>query len=227
MNELTRSHLISLLEQSTRTKKRPFPEPDGFSVHPRAHAHPQSRRPVVPNFRSDFALSPVTTSNLPHPVPPKQRTTQRVRPPLPVVTGQDALVPNENIPAPVLTRILSPPPAPVPIPISRSSNSTKVLNPPRLFSPPPRPCTPPKNLAEPDLSKFSHGPSRPSKPVSRTRIALATDVWTDGGKADLLGLALEQHGVQHATPTEKAVRRGLEVSPRKAGGIGKEIRYAR
>jgi len=81
----------------------------------------------------------------------------------------------------------------------------------------------------PDLSKFlspSDEPPRPSKPVSRTRIALATDLWTEGGRADLLGLTLEQHGVPYATPTEKAIRRGLEVSPRKAG-IGKEIRYAR
>jgi len=62
--------------------------------------------------------------------------------------------------------------------------------------------------------------------MSRTRIALATNLWTEGGRADVLALTLEQNGVPYATPMEKAVRRGLEVSPRKAG-IGKEIRYVR
>jgi len=62
--------------------------------------------------------------------------------------------------------------------------------------------------------------------VSETFIARATDLWTQGGRADVLGLTLVQNGVQHATPFEKAVRRGLEVSPRKVG-IGKEIRYPR
>ena len=202
-------------------------------------------------MRSDFALSNVTSSNLPHAGPSprkqkqKQKQTLRERPfhvvdldcrpqndSLRSRSARDALVPKENAPAVDLTRILSPPPppVPVPVPVPHPSNSTKILSPPRLFSPPPRPSTPPKNLAEPDLSKFlspSHGPSRRSKPVSRTRIALATDLWTDGGRADLLGLTLEQDGAQYATRMEKAVRRGLEVSPRKVGGIGKEIRYTR
>ena len=198
-------------------------------------------------MRSDFTLSNVTSSNLPHaglsPCKQKQKQTLRERPfhvvdldcrsqndSLRSRSARDALVPKENAPAVDLTRILSPPPPPVPVLVPHSSNSTKILSPPRLFSPPPRPSTPPKNLAEPDLSKFlspSHGPSRRSKPVSRTRIALATDLWTDGGRADLLGLTLEQDGAQYATRMEKAVRRGLEVSPRKVGGIGKEIRYAR
>ncbi|KAF8272709.1 hypothetical protein EI94DRAFT_1717754, partial [Lactarius quietus] len=55
---------------------------------------------------------------------------------------------------------------------------------------------------------------RPSTPP-RT-----TDVLTE---AELLGLTLVRDG---ATPIEKAIRRGLEVTPRKAGA-GKEIRYTR
>jgi len=142
---------------------------------------------------------------------------------------QDALVPKENVPTVCPTRVLSPPHTGPSLPVLHASKSTKIMEPPRLSSPPPRPSTPPRNLTMPDLSKFlspSDEPPRPSKPVSRTRIALATDLWTEGGRADLLGLTLEQHGVPYATPTEKAIRRGLEVSPRKAG-IGKEIRYAR
>jgi hypothetical protein len=182
-----------------------------------------------------------------HPGPSnKQKQTARTRP-LPVVdlerdcrpvtvrpndplrsrSAQDALVPIENVPALGSIRAFSP--LPLPLPALHPSSSTKILEPPRLSSPPPRPCTPPKNMAAPDLSRFLsalHDPPRPSKPVSRTRIALATDLWTEGGRADVLALTLEQHGVQYATPMEKAVRRGLEVSPRKAG-IGKEIRYPR
>jgi hypothetical protein len=216
----------------------------GTSSHPPPQA-PQARR--VPNFRSDFTVSRASSSDVPHPGPSSnQKQTPRKRH-LPIVdlersaphcrpatahplhsrSTQDALIPIENAPALGPIRVFSPPP--LPSPVQHYSNSTKILEPPRLSTPPPRPCTPPKNVAAPDLSRFhspSHDPPRPSKPVSRTRIALATDLWTEGGRADVLALTLEHNGVQYATPMEKAVRRGLEVSPRKAG-IGKEIRYAR
>jgi hypothetical protein len=236
---------LSLLQHFIQSKKRRFPVPDGFSVQPKPATQPPQSRRAVPNFRSDFAaLSHVTTSNLPHPGPSKQKQKQTARSrPLGVVDLErhpkndsprsrpvhDALALNENIPAPGSTRVLSPPPPPVPVTALHAPKSTKILSPPILFSPAPRPSTPPKNVIEPDLSKFlspSHGPSRPSKPVSSTRLARAGDLWTDGGRADLFGLTLEQHGVPFQTPMEKAVRRGLEVSPRKTGGIGKEIRYA-
>jgi len=230
------------LEQCPPTKRRRFPKPDGFVVHPTASPHPPQARPrTAPKFRSDFALSESTSSNVPHPVPSKQRQTSRTRA-WPVVdfersvldhrpdtirqNGPPLLVPNENLPALGPTRVLSPPPPP--LPVLHTPTSTKILRPPRLSSPPPpRPSTPPRDLAAPDLLKFrspSHAPPRPSKPVSETFIARATDLWTQGGRADVLGLTLEQNGVQHATPFENAVRRGLEVSPRKVG-VGKEIRY--
>jgi hypothetical protein len=238
------------IEQFTPNKQPRFPVPDGFTRPLRTSPHsPQTRR--VPNFHSDFTLSRASSSDLPHPAPStKQKQKARTRP-LPVVdlervahdcrpvtnrtneplrprsAQQDALVPIENVPALGSTRVFSPPP--MPLLIQRPSSSTKILEPPRISSPPPRPCTPPKNLAAPDLSRFMptlHDPPRPSKPVSRTRIALATDLWTEGGRADVLALALELHGVPYATPMEKAGRRGLEVSPRKSG-IGKEIRHAR
>ncbi|KAI0255430.1 hypothetical protein BJV78DRAFT_1175301 [Lactifluus subvellereus] len=137
---------------------------------------------------------------------------------------RDAFVPDENAPSIASKRVIPPPILPLP-----AVPSTKVMEPPRFQDPPQRPSTPPKCVGAPDLTRFlspSRDPPRPSKPISRTRIALATDLWTEGGRADLLGLALEQHGVQHATPMEKAVRRGLQVSPRKVG-IDKEIRYVR
>jgi hypothetical protein len=244
VTELARSPSIDI--QQSRNPR--FPVPDGFSVQAKPPAQPSQSRRTVPNFRSDFALSRVTTSNLPHPGPSKQQQKQTPRSrPLSVVDlerhpknnsprpcpAQDSdpftLVPNENVPATGSTRILSPPLPPVSV-LAPHAKSTRILNPPILFSPTPRPSTPPKTLVEPDLSKFlspSHGPSRPSKPVSSTRLARAGDLWTDGGRADLFGLTLEQHIVPFATPMDKAVRRGLEVSPRKAGGLGREIRYAR
>lgn len=199
-------------------------------------------------MRSDFDLSPSLALARPS---KKQKQTPRRTHPLSVIDlerpvpdrqngplrSASALqhtlqAPNEkNVSTLSSTRILSPPPPPLPVQHS-SKKSTKILQPPRLPNPPgpPRPSTPPKNVAAPDLSTFLsplHDPLRPSKPMSRTHIALATDLWTEGGRADLLGLTLEQDGVQYATPTDKVVQRGLEVSPRKVGGIGKEIRYVR
>ncbi|KAI9512140.1 hypothetical protein F5148DRAFT_1165569, partial [Russula earlei] len=203
-------------ESSVPTNKKPrFPTPNGFTIHARPSPHPPQTRPA-PKFRSHFTPSDSTSLNVPH-APFKQKQASKTRP-LPVVK---ALFPNEIVPALASRRILSPPLPVLP--------STKILEPPRLSSMPPRPSTPPTNLAAPDLSKFLspvYPPPRPSKPVSNMRIARATDLWTQGGRADLLGLTLEQHGVQDATPFEKAIQRGLEVSPRKAG-MGKEIRYVR
>ena len=139
---------------------------------------------------------------------PKQRETNKAR-------RRQVVVNLEGLRTAVVpTRVLSPPqPSKLTV--------TKVIKPPTLHAPPtnlPAPAT------TPDLSKFLF--PRPSKPIFETRIALATDPWTEGARADLLALTLEQNGVQHFTPIEKAVRRGLQVSPRKAGGgIGKEIRY--
>jgi len=120
-------------------------------------------------------------------------------------------------------------PPPLHFQVTHSSKFTKIIEPPKIPNPHPRPSTPPRSLTTPNLTSFlspSRVPPRPSKPVSSTHIARATDVLTDSGRAELLGLTLTQHGVQPATPMEKEVRKGLEVTPRKPGG-GKEIRYMR
>jgi hypothetical protein len=231
-----------LLEQCLPNKKPRFPQPNGFTPQPRTSAHlPQARR-QVPNFRSEFTLSHGSSRNLPS-GPSMQKQIIRTRP-LQVVNleslvfddrtsakdplrSRDAFIPDENAPSIASPRVISPPVPP--LPAMALSKPSKVMEPPRFHGPPQRPSTPPKSLAAPDLTRFlspSHDHPRPSKPISRTRIALATDLWTEGGRADLLGLALEQHGVQHATPIEKAIRRGLQVSPRKVG-IDREIRYVR
>ncbi|KAH9976627.1 hypothetical protein BGW80DRAFT_1289494 [Lactifluus volemus] len=96
------------------------------------------------------------------------------------------------------TRVLSPPPQP-----PTTLTVTKVIKPPALHVPPTN-LPVPVPATTPDLSK----------------IALATDPWTEGARADLLALTLEQNGMQHFTPIEKVIRRA-------GGGIGKEIRYLR
>jgi hypothetical protein len=155
----------------------------------------------LPNFSSDFT--------------PNQRETTKTRH-RQVIVNLESL---RRTPA-LSTRVLSPPPQP-----PTTLTVTKVIKPPVLHVPPTN-LPVPVPATTPDLSKFLS--LRPSKPISETRIALATDPWTEGARADLLALTLEQNGMQHFTPIEKAIRKGLQVSPRKAGGgIGKEIRYLR
>ena len=112
-------------------------------------------------------------------------------------------------------------PSAPPVNNEKVTTVAKIREPPNIRNTHPRPSTPPRSLPPPNLSSFL--PSRPSKPLSSTHIARATNVLTDSGRAELLGLTLVRDG---ATPMEKAVRRGLETTPRKAG-VGKEIRYTR
>jgi hypothetical protein len=197
--------------------KRSFPQFDGsISTHPRPHP---PRPPPI--FRSDFgnALSdsprPKQRARTQHgPVVPLEssvpdRPLRQIDPPRP--SAVEAAPVNSTTAAPPVV-VLSPPPLHLPV-----AKSTKIIAPP---IPHPRPSTPPRSL---NLTSFISLPPRPSKPVSSTHIARATDVLTDSGRAELLGLTLVRDG---ATSMEKAVRRGLEVTPRKAGA-GKEIRYTR
>jgi len=199
----------------SRIPKRTFPQFDGsLSTPPRAHP---PRHP--PNFRSDFgnALSDPPrpkqrARTQPGPVVPLEslvpdRPLRQIGPPRP--SAVEAAPVNATTAAPV---VVLPPPLLQPV-----AKPTKIIVPP---IPHPRPSTPPRTR---DLTSFISLPPRPSKPVSSTHIARATDVLTDSGRAELLGLTLVRDG---ATPMEKAVRRGLEATPRKAGA-GKEIRYTR
>jgi hypothetical protein len=171
-----------------------------------AQPEEESKRRRLPNFNSDFTTT-------------KQRETTKTRPRKVIVNLEGFRTPVPPIPTAVPTRVLSPP---LQLP---KLTVTKIIKPPTLHAPPTNlPASVP--APTPDLSKFLS--LRPSKPIFETKIALATDPWTEGARADLLALTLEQNGVQHFTPIEKAVCKGLQVSPRKAGGgIGKEIRYLR
>ncbi len=243
------SHL-ALLTFSSRAespnKKPRFPQFDGTpTTPPRSHLPRSRQRPI---FRSDFASPGVSQRNTPSD-PPRQKQRARTQPG-PVVPLESpvpdshtrpirqidpprpsaveaAPVNDENATTAAPVGVLSPPP--LHPPVTHSSRSNKVIEPPKIPNAHPRPSTPPRSLTTPNLTSFlspSRVPPRPSKPVSSTHIARATDVLTDSGRAELLGLTLAQDGVQPATPMEKAVQRGLEVTPRKAGA-GKEIRYTR
>ncbi|KAH9052033.1 hypothetical protein EDB83DRAFT_2395869 [Lactarius deliciosus] len=211
---------------------------------------PRSRpsRPQRPDFRSDFASQGVNQRNTPSD-PPRRKQQVRTQPvsvvPLegPVAGShtrpicqidpprpsavEAAPVNDENASTAAPVSVLSPPPLRrLHQPVAHSSKSTKVIEPPNILSTHQRPSTPSRSFTTPNPTSFrtpSRVPPRPSKPVSSTHIARATDVLTDNGRAELLGLTLVQDG---ATPMENAVRRGLEVTPRKAGA-GKEIRYTR
>jgi hypothetical protein len=190
--------VVSRLPTMSRTK-RTFPQFDGSQTTP-PRPHPPRPPPV---FRSDFGGSQPSDSPR-----RKQRAVvplRQIEPPRPSAV-ETAPVNNENA---TTAAVLAPPPV------------TKIIEPPNIHKTHPRPSTPPRGLTAPNLLPPSR--SRPSKPVSSTHIARATDVLTDSGRAELLGLTLVRDG---ATPMEKAVRRGLESTPRKAG-IGKEIRYTR
>ena len=216
----------------------PFPQFDGSpTTPPRYHPHRSQQPPV---FRSDFGISQRDAPS--DPPRPKKRTRTQFGPVVPLESPvparplrqidpprqsavEAAPVNDENATTAAPVGVLSPPP--VRLPVTRPSKSTKIISPPRIRKPHPRPSTPPRSLTTPNLTSFlspSRVPPRPSKPISSTYIARATDVSTDSGRAELLGLTLV---MDDATPMEKAVRRGLEVTPRKAAGPGKEIRYTR
>ncbi|KAH9057621.1 hypothetical protein EDB87DRAFT_1630436, partial [Lactarius vividus] len=218
-------------------KPRLLPQFNGTSTTP-----PRSRvpRPQHPDFRSDFASPGANQRNIPSdpprrrvriqpgPVVPLEalvpgghtRPIRQIDPPRPSAV-EAAPVNDENVSTAAPVSVLSPPP--LHQPVTHSSKSTKVIEPPKIPNAHPRPSTPPRSLTTPNPISFLSIPLRPSKPVSSTHVARATDVLTNSGRAELLGLTLAQDG---ATPMENAVRRGLEVTPRKAGA-GKEIRYTR
>lgn len=218
--------------ESPNKKIRLLPKFDGTSP-------PRSRpsRPQRPDFRSDFASQGVNQRNTPFdpprrkqqvrtqpgpvipsegPVPSHTRSIRQIDPPRPSAV-EAAPVNDENSSTAAPVSVLSPPP----LPVTDSSKSKKVIEPPKILSAHPRPSTPSRTLIS--FHTPPRVPPRPSKPVSSTHIARATDVLTDSGRAELLGLTSAQDG---ATPMENAIRRGLEVTPRKAGA-GKEIRYTR
>ena len=153
--------------------------------------------------------------------------------------------------APTL-RVLKPPPMPLPKPAMLDSTHKKltslVSRPPISLLPKddqtrltsitalkPRPVTPPpnkklqplKSMAPPPLPGPTRLPASEMKTIFTTNVALATDIRSESGQAEVLSLYLQQHGHGFVDPTEREMRRGLETSPEKLSKYTKNAKFAR
>ncbi|KAI0309483.1 hypothetical protein OF83DRAFT_1179575 [Amylostereum chailletii] len=140
------------------------------------------------------------------------------------------------LPAPAAP-VSAPRPPAFPLGAPASAPVMKLLVKPPQYRPPApveRPSTPP--LLRPITRPIAFEPPRaatakrvPMKAIS----AFAADVGSAGGKADVFGMFLRQHGVRFVSEGERELGRGLEVSPEKlkggggSGGSGGGARYLR
>ncbi|THH06204.1 hypothetical protein EW146_g9689 [Bondarzewia mesenterica] len=103
--------------------------------------------------------------------------------------------------------------------------------------PPPRPdIVVPKRIGQSVVSADRNSASIKTKPLSAHAHAwcsveaseinfknshpLVTDIRSEGGTAEVLGLFLQQHGTGYTSVGDRELSRGLELSPQKAGGSG-------
>ncbi|PCH43037.1 hypothetical protein WOLCODRAFT_153089 [Wolfiporia cocos MD-104 SS10] len=103
----------------------------------------------------------------------------------------------------------------------------------RLVRPPSPPASkvPLKSaVAPPSYSSIpgsSRVPAHKLKSIFETNVARATDINSEHGAAELLGLYLQQHGHGHVDPLEREIQRGLGQSPEKKAKTTKNERYFR
>jgi hypothetical protein len=199
--------------------------PDGFTAA--ATARKPVYKPVVPQFSSAFNHPKASSSD--------KESTDNLKerwPVLSIVEGADRLKERRSIhlktDAPILQ--LRPPPKP-PVP---SYLTTSVPLKPAV---PPLPLLANKHSSK-DLKSLQPPPvPLPSNPVidgknlrtiSKTRVALATDLSTDSGVAELASIFLhDQHpdiALQHSHDHRDG--RGLGLSPKKKGK-GKGFKFVR
>ncbi|KAH9834408.1 uncharacterized protein C8Q71DRAFT_768573 [Rhodofomes roseus] len=231
-----------------RPAKRPRLElPDGF-----AKASTPAKKATPLKFVSAFETQPprakptkivkakagVPPSDLPR--PPKQGTPAKntgassskptslrvLKPPAPPQAPKSAAAdsPSKNVSA---LRARPPPPPP-----QKGANeqltSIRHLQ-PRPVTPPPKHSQHLKSIAPPPLPVA--GPSRLSasdlKTIFTTNVALATDIRSESGQAEVLSMYLQQHGHGFVDPTERELQRGLEQSPEKLSKHTKNAKFAR
>ncbi|VDB85185.1 unnamed protein product [Peniophora sp. CBMAI 1063] len=102
-----------------------------------------------------------------------------------------------------------------------------------LPGPPTLPAAMPPPPMQPLNTIHQPRPSSPEKEIAKnvsitsTRIALATDLTTAGGSAELFGVMLGASGRELRSAGEKELARGLEITPTKPksrrGGVGKGV----
>ena len=229
---LTKDFSFTLTMDSNPLETRPLKRrrmemapPDGFT--PATTARKPVYKPVVPQFSSAFK-----------PSSSDKKSTDKVKERWPVpsiVEGADKLKERRSIhlkiDAPILQ--LRPPPKP-PVPSYHTPITTSVPLKPAV---PPLPLLANKHSSK-DLKSLQPPPvPLPSNPVidgknlrtiSKTRVALATDLSTDSGVAELASIFLrDQHPditLQHSQDNRDG--RGLGLSPEKKGK-GKSSKFVR
>ncbi|THH18704.1 hypothetical protein EW146_g2321 [Bondarzewia mesenterica] len=215
------------------TARRRFAEPDGFKT-----TKLKSTRAHTPQFKSVFSASLVRVSG--H----DPSSSAAPRSPKPTRVSKPRSVPALRQSGLSHAKPLRPAPPPPPRPdiivpkrtgqsvVSADRNSASIKTKPlsayaHAWSVPSPSSVSPKErhplpIAPPfPKSLTSKGaPSKPLKSISKTRIALATDIRSEGGTAEVLGLFLQQHGTGYTSVGDRELARGLEVSPQKAWGSG-------
>ncbi|CCM02114.1 uncharacterized protein FIBRA_04191 [Fibroporia radiculosa] len=176
-------------------------------------------------FQPDFPKLPPHVSRLSISAR-TSRAPRRVRSPPPVVfpglKPKDTEV-REKRKVPITSRI---PERPQADDGSRKMTSIKCLQ----LRPPPSPLQT-KKLAAIKPPPSVPGPSResgpPMKSIFATAVALATDVHTEQGAAEVLAIRLQQHGHGYVDPTEREIRRGVGYSPEKLSKRNKDPKIRR
>ena len=112
------------------------------------------------------------------------------------------------------------------LPMAAVQNLTKdILQPLPSSSKPRRRISPPPF---PNSSLVIYSTTKPLKPISATRIALATDIRSEGGAAEVLGLFVQQHGTGYVSIDDRELARGLDFSPHKNVAAGRrKTKYLR
>jgi len=105
------------------------------------------------------------------------------------------------------------------------SIESKFLQPPQ--SPKSKSAAPLKPLAPPSfpVAGPSRGAARSMKSIFATNVALATDLRSENGPAEVLSIQLQAHGHSFMDPTERELQRGLQRSPERLSKHKKSSEY--
>lgn len=199
----------------TNKRRRLMMPPDGF--------HTPTRKPhqtaPTPNFTSAFDSDPQTTASSSSKANAGSRSEKRLlKPPLLTTLPSDTI----NLNTPPKKRIRMSDLKPITHDNHGVSNLRRIPIPqPQPISPSSRKKTTPlKSLPPPfpTSSSSTHRTSPSMKPISSTLVARAIDLTTQHGNAELLSVFLQHHGVDHVSPTDRELHRGLLASPEKGKG---------
>ncbi|KZT64854.1 hypothetical protein DAEQUDRAFT_759698 [Daedalea quercina L-15889] len=226
---------------SPRPAKKPRHElPDGFEKTDRP-----AKKVAPVQFVSAFETRPprvtrpaknAKASVPPNPVAPaknsgatstKASSLRVLKPPLPLPAPHPA---KDDSPSKKVSALTSRRPLPLPQKgASEQLTSIRSLQPRPVTPTPSKNAQPLKSIAPPPPPLA--GPSRlvasELKSIFTTNVALATDIRSESGQAEVLSMYLQQHGHGFVDPNERELRRGLEQSPEKLSKHTKSAKFAR